>query len=66
MEQDFTGYISQRLHKYLKENNVLHIWPVEPGVHDFKVWKSYLYYFSQQIIKKHFDIQRTASCLFLL
>jgi len=42
---------SQRLHRYLKENNVPHIWHVEPGVHDFKVWKSDLYYFSQLLFK---------------
>jgi enterochelin esterase-like enzyme len=40
---------SQRLHVYCKENKVPHIWHVEPGVHDFNVWKSDLYYFSQQI-----------------
>ena len=42
---------SQRLHQYLKENKVAHIWHVEPGGHDFKVWKSDLYYFSQQLFK---------------
>jgi enterochelin esterase-like enzyme len=42
---------SQRLHVYCKENKVPHIWHVEPGVHDFNVWKSDLYYFSQQIFK---------------
>ena len=50
---DHDGLISfsQRLHLYLKNNNVPHIWHVEPGVHDFKVWKSDLYYFTQQIFK---------------
>jgi len=50
---DHDGLItfSQRLHVYLKENRVPHIWHVEPGVHDFKVWKSDLYYFSQQLFK---------------
>lgn len=42
---------SQKLHQYCKENKVPHIWHVEPGVHDFKVWKSDLYYFSQQLFK---------------
>jgi len=42
---------SQRLHQYCKENKVPHIWHVEPGKHDFPVWKSDLYYFSQQIFK---------------
>ena len=50
---DHDGLISysQKLHRYLKENNVPHIWHVEPGVHDFKVWKSDLYYFSQVLFK---------------
>ena len=42
---------SQKLHQYCKENKVPHIWHVEPGVHDFNVWKSDLYYFAQQIFK---------------
>jgi enterochelin esterase-like enzyme len=42
---------SQKLHQYCKEKKVPHIWHVEPGVHDFNVWKSDLYYFSQQIFK---------------
>lgn len=50
---DHDGLISfsQRLHKYLKENNVPHLWHVEPGIHDFKVWKSDLFYFSQLLFK---------------
>lgn len=42
---------SQRLHQYCKDNKVPHIWHVEPGKHEFPVWKSDLYYFSQQIFK---------------
>lgn len=42
---------SQRLHQFLKENKVPHIWHVEPGVHDFNVWKSDLYYFTQLLFK---------------
>ncbi|MBS1655232.1 MAG: esterase [Bacteroidetes bacterium] len=42
---------SQRLHDYLIKNNVPHIYFVEPGVHDFKVWKNSLYMFSQLIFK---------------
>lgn len=49
--QDGLISFSQRLHNYLKENKVPHLWHVEPGVHDFKVWKSDLYYFSQQLFK---------------
>lgn len=42
---------SQRTHDYLKENDVPHIYYVEPGGHDFKVWKNDLYMFSQLIFK---------------
>ena len=38
---------SLRTHNYLEANSVPHIYYVEPGVHDFKVWKSSLYMFSQ-------------------
>jgi len=31
---------SKRTHDYLQENNVPHIYYIEPGVHDFKVWKN--------------------------
>ena len=43
--------ISQGVHAYLKEKNVPHIWHVEPGFHDFKVWKNDLYLFSQRIFR---------------
>jgi enterochelin esterase-like enzyme len=42
---------SQRTHDYLNANNVPHIYYIEPGVHDFKVWKNSLYMFSQLIFK---------------
>jgi enterochelin esterase-like enzyme len=42
---------SQRTHDYLVANNVPHIYYIEPGVHDFKVWKNSLYMFSQLIFK---------------
>ena len=38
---------SRRTHDYLYKNNVPHIYYIEPGVHDFKVWKNGLYMFSQ-------------------
>jgi len=43
--------ISQGVHKYLKEKKVDHIWHVEPGKHDFQVWKNDLYLFAQLIFK---------------
>jgi enterochelin esterase-like enzyme len=42
---------SKRTHDYLMEKKVSHIYYVEPGVHDFKVWKNGLYMFSQLIFK---------------
>lgn len=42
---------SQRLHDYLETYQVPHIYYVEPGGHDFKVWKNDLYMFSQLIFK---------------
>lgn len=42
---------SRRLHVYLEKNNVPHIYFIEPGVHDFKVWKNSLYMFSQLLFK---------------
>lgn len=43
--------ISQGVHRYLKKNNVPHIWHVESGKHDFDVWKNDLYLFSQLIFR---------------
>jgi enterochelin esterase-like enzyme len=42
---------SRRTHDYLQKNHVPHIYYIEPGVHDFKVWKNGLYMFSQLIFK---------------
>jgi len=42
---------SKRTHDYLVEKNVPHIYYIEPGVHNFKVWKNGLYMFSQLIFK---------------
>ncbi len=42
---------SQRTHDYLSANNVPHIYYIEPGGHDFKVWKNSLYMFSQLLFK---------------
>ena len=43
---------SQRTHDYLTSNKVPHIYYIEPGVHDFKVWKNDLYLFSQLLFKR--------------
>ena len=42
---------SQRTHNYLVTNNIPHIYYVDHGYHDFKVWKNSLYMFSQLIFK---------------
>jgi enterochelin esterase-like enzyme len=50
---DADGLISfsKRTHEYLLQNNVPHIYYIEPGGHDFKVWKNGLYMFSQFLFK---------------
>lgn len=42
---------SKRTHDYLYEKGVPHIYYIEPGVHDFKVWKNGLYMFTQFLFK---------------
>ena len=42
---------SQRTHDYLVAKSVPHIFYIEPGIHDFKVWKNDLYMFSQLLFK---------------
>jgi enterochelin esterase-like enzyme len=50
---DADGLISfsKRTHDYLYQHDVPHIYYVEPGGHDFKVWKNGLYMFSQFLFK---------------
>ena len=50
-DQDGLIGISQRVHAYLKDKGVEHIWHVEPGGHNFPVWKNDLYLFSQRIFR---------------
>ncbi|WP_069660994.1 alpha/beta hydrolase-fold protein [Arcticibacter eurypsychrophilus] len=42
---------SKRTHDYLTKNNVPHIYFIEPGFHDFTIWKNSLYMFSQLLFK---------------
>ncbi len=42
---------SLRTHNYLLANDVPHIFYIMPGIHDFNVWKTSLYIFSQLIFK---------------
>ena len=41
--------ISQRVHAYLKENDVPHMWHVDDNAHDPVHWKDSLYHFAQRI-----------------
>lgn len=50
-DHDWLISFSQRTHAYLKEHNVPHIWQVDSGGHDFKVWKNDFYYFAQRIFR---------------
>jgi len=42
---------SERTHLYLQQHRIPHIFYVEPGGHDFNVWKNDLYLFSQLLFK---------------
>ncbi len=50
-DEDGLLSFSQRTHQYLMRNDVPHIYYLEPGGHDFKVWKNGLYMFSKLIFK---------------
>ena len=53
-DQDGLSRISQGVHDMLDEKKVPHIYQVVPGGrHDFKVWKSGLYHFSQLLFREH-------------
>jgi enterochelin esterase-like enzyme len=43
--------VSQRTHAYLKEKDVPHVWHVEPGGHDFAVWRQDLHHFAQRLFR---------------
>lgn len=43
--------LSKRTHDYLYQHDVPHVYYVEPGGHDFKVWKNGLYMFSQFLFR---------------
>ncbi len=52
-DKDGLFRISEGVHKMLDEKKVPHVWRVIPGgAHDFKVWKSDLYHFSQLIFRE--------------
>lgn len=51
-DKDWLIENTTRTHDYLAKNTVPHIYYIEPGVHDFKVWKNGLYMFSQFLFKE--------------
>jgi len=51
-DKDSLFNISEGVHKYLDEQNVPHVWQIDPGgVHDFVVWKNNLYHFSTRLFR---------------
>ncbi len=50
-DEDGLMHISQDVHRYLKENNVSHVWHVDSGGHTWPVWKNDLYLFAQLIFR---------------
>lgn len=50
-DKDNLILFSRRTHEYLVQKNVPHVYFIEPGVHDFKVWKNGLFMFSQMLFK---------------
>lgn len=50
--QDGLIRISQQLQRYLKENDVPHIWNVDSHKHDATHWRNNLYYFVQRVFQQ--------------
>jgi enterochelin esterase-like enzyme len=50
-DKDRLMAFSERTHAYLETSDVPHIYYIEPGAHDFKVWKNDLYLFSQLLFR---------------
>ncbi|CAN5466722.1 hypothetical protein BH23VER1_BH23VER1_25760 [soil metagenome] len=50
-DEDGLLQISQRVHRYLVEKDVSHIWHVSSGPHNFTVWKDDLYHFAQHLFR---------------
>ncbi|MEW4491026.1 alpha/beta hydrolase-fold protein [Thalassoglobus sp. JC818] len=44
--------ISQRMHRYLKDNDVPHIWNVDSHGHDPTHWRNNLYHFAQLVFRE--------------
>ncbi|MDG5767815.1 alpha/beta hydrolase-fold protein [Balneolales bacterium ANBcel1] len=50
-EEDGLLHVTVRTHEYLAANDVNHIYYLEPGDHDFYVWRNDLYLFSQLLFR---------------
>lgn len=50
-DKDNLIFSSQRVHAYLKQQNVPHIYHVGSGGHDAELWKADLYHFSQLLFR---------------
>lgn len=50
-DEDRLLRFSTMTHEYLEDNNVPHVYYLEKGGHDFKVWKNGLYMYSQLLFK---------------
>lgn len=50
-EKDPLLNVSEQMHDYLVMSRVPHIFHVEPGSHDFDVWRNDLYFFAQLLFK---------------
>jgi len=50
-DEDDLINVSIRTHAYLEENDIPHIYFIEPGNHDFKVWKNGLYNISKLVFQ---------------
>ncbi|RZF60423.1 esterase family protein [Sphingobacterium corticibacterium] len=50
-DEDRLINFTTRTHEYLEKNDVPHIYYIEPGGHDFNVWKNDLYQVSQLLFK---------------
>lgn len=51
-DEDNLMGVTKRTHDYLYKHGVPHVYYLEPGGHDFNVWKNDLYVFSQLLFKK--------------
>jgi xylan 1,4-beta-xylosidase len=48
--------VSQGVHRYLKENDVPHVWHVDGNAHDPRHWRNSLYHFAQLIFREEDNI----------